>query len=155
MKNIFEESIFIKNAKDSIEDQFDAYNKAISAINPILETSKDEEGKTFEAFEATMATASKLRENSREMIGYLNQCMQSNNFPKNEEMQGSIDLVNTDSSALDELDEYKVLNSDDKLKYKFICVNLEQASKMLDSALKVLETVIKILRKILKDEENK
>lgn len=148
MQNIYTNSAFINGAKDAIQEQFDAYNEAVSSLKPILDGDKG--GKLAEVLSQSVEIGENLKNTAKSMIGHLNHFMKSGEFPTKAEMIQSIaDIASTDADALDGLDEYKVLSEEDKLKFKFVCVNFEQISKFMDSALEVVSIAVKSISKAL------
>lgn len=152
MENCYKNSAFISGAKDAIQDQFNAYKHAMSVLMPVIEAGKKESNtKIYDAFDETISVAVNLHDTAKSMIGHINHFIKSGNFPTKDEMNQSIKAANTENlEAFDTLDEYIKLNDDEKLRFKFVCVNLEQVSKFLDSSLEVLQIIISSINKLIR-----
>ena len=82
------------------------------------------------------------------MLSNIEHFLISDEFPTNQEMQESIKNSGADAKALGELDEYKQLSQNTKLKFAFIACNYELISRMLDSASELSAVLLKATNKI-------
>lgn len=147
MQNIYANSEFIGSAKNLIQEQFDKFAKLESDLQSALNSSKD--AKFTEPLSQAQKVAQELKNTAKSMIGYLNGFMQSGKFPSKTQMLQSIaDIASTGTDDLDRLREFSELGEGDKLGFRFVCVNLEQASKFLDTALEILDTALKSVAKM-------
>lgn len=152
MENFYKNSAFVSGAKDAIQDQFNAYKHAMSVLMPVIETGKKEADSTlYDAFDETISVAVNLHDTAKSMIGHINHFIKSGKFPTKDEMNESIKSANVENiEAFNDLEEYVNLDDDAKLRFKFVCVSLEQASKFLDSSLEVLQIIIASINKMVR-----
>ena len=151
MVRMFNDSAFIASARVQISEQINQCLNDLGGLNSVVKSANiaklDDNGLALiNEVKNGISQISSLLQNA--MLSNIEHFLISDEFPTNQEMQESIKNSGADAKALDELDEYKQLSQNTKLKFAFIACNYELISRMLDSASELSAVLLKATNKI-------
>lgn len=153
MVRMFNDSAFIASARVQISEQINQCLNDLGGLNSVVKNANiaklDDNGLALiNEVKNGITQISSLLQNANTMLSNIEHFLISDEFPTSQEMQESIKNSGADAKALDELDEYKQLSQNTKLKFAFIACNYELISRMLDSASELSAVLLKATNKI-------
>ena len=153
MVRMFNESAFIAAARVEISGQI---NNCLSDIGGLTSIVKSVDISKFNEHDANLINEIKsgihqvnsLLQNANTMLSNIEHFLISDEFPSEKEMQESIKNSGANAQALNELEEYKQMSKNTKLKFAFTACNYELISRMLDTAIELNAVLLKAAKKI-------
>lgn len=150
----FKDSDFIKVARLEISEQVGTCKQDIINLGKLIANADpsrlDEHGADI-LNEVSMGVGQvkALYEGANEMLGAIENFLITGEFPTSAEMKESIKNTGADITSLEELDEYKLLISDEEQeRFAFVVCNYELISRMLDSAMELCAVLHKAAKRL-------
>lgn len=153
---LFSDSTFMAAARCELKEQIDTCARDFIHLGELVAkvdvNGLDEHGQNL-LNEISMGTGQikALFENAQEMVGNIENFLNTREFPSSDEMKESIKNSGADASGLEDIDEYKLLMSDEEQEqFAFVACNYELISRMLDSAIELCAVLHKAAKKLYK-----